>query len=168
MNQEFNSPQLPSMGLVSCLEEEDRMLLSGYGEFLPVQEGEFIIKEGDDQDALYFVISGTLDVFTETEILNTPIASIRAGESIGEMNLFDPWKASASVSAKSFSQVWRVTRSDFEAFINAYPQAGNRLLVALVAELSKRLRQANNKIIDMVNQKIIAVEAMSPYRNFWD
>lgn len=167
MSPEFNSPQLPAMGLIASLEEDDRLLLSGYGDFLPVHENQVLIEEGQDQDALYFVISGMLDVYTQRDDERTAIASIEPGESIGEINIFDPGKASASVAAKSFSQVWKATRDDFEAFIKAYPEAGNRLLVALISELSRRIRHTNKRIIAMRDEKFLAVEALTAHNNFW-
>jgi CRP/FNR family cyclic AMP-dependent transcriptional regulator len=159
MSQEFNSPQLPAMGLVARLEEEDRLLLSGYGNFLPVQEGQVLIEEGHNQDSLYFVISGVLHVHTDADNKRTLIARVAAGESLGEINIFDPGTASASVTAKSFTQIWKATREDIEAFTTAYPEAGNRLLTALIGEMSRRIRH--------MNEKLVAVEGESAYQNFW-
>ncbi|MBT7959596.1 MAG: cyclic nucleotide-binding domain-containing protein [Akkermansiaceae bacterium] len=160
MSNEFNSPQLPAMGLIAGLEEDDRLFLSGYGDFLPVQEGQVLIEEGNEQKALYFVISGVLHVHTDKEDKRTLIARVQQGESLGEINIFDPGTASASVTAQSFSQVWKATREDLEAFIEAYPEAGIKLLIALVAELSRRIRH--------VNDKLVAVEVEHSYQNFWD
>jgi len=157
MSEEFNSPQLPASGILIGLSEEDRSLLSGYGEFRPVHEGQGLIEEGDDQDALYFVISGILHVHTNTDDKHTLIARIGAGESIGEINLFDPGKASASVTAQSFSQVWKTTRHDLETFIQNYPELGEHLLVALISELSRRIRHLNGKLLAMG----------SFYQNLW-
>ncbi len=94
MSQEFNSPQLPAMGLVAGLKEEDRLLLGDYGDFLPVQEGQVLIEEGHKQDSLYFVISGVLHVHTDTDSKRILIARVAAGESLGEVNIFDPATAS--------------------------------------------------------------------------
>ena len=159
MSQEFNSPQLPALGLVNRLEEEDRLLLSGYGDFLPVQEGQLLIKEGQNQDSLYLVISGVLHVHTDKDNKRTLIARVQSGESLGEINIFDPGTASASVTAKSFSQVWKANRADIEAFMTEYPEPGNRLLTALAAEMSRRIRH--------MNEKLVAVEAEAAYQNFW-
>ena len=148
------------MGLVSGLDEDDRMLLSGYGDFLPMQEGQVLIEEGKEQNALYFVISGMLHVHTDKDDKRTLIARVQSGESLGEINIFDPGAASASVTAQSFSQIWKATRDDIEAFIEAYPEAGNKLLKAFTAELSRRIRH--------VNEKLVAVEAEAAYQNFWD
>jgi len=148
------------MGLVATLEEDDRLLLSSYGEFLPVQEDQLLIEEGQDQDALYFVISGILHVHTDKDDKRTLIARVEPGESLGEINIFDPGTASASVTAKSFSQVWKATREDVEGFMNEYPDAGNQLLTAMVAEMSRRIRH--------MNDKLVAVEAEAAYRSFWE
>ncbi len=148
------------MGLVAGLDEEDRLLLSGYGDFLPVQQDQVLIEEGQTQDSLYFVISGVLHVHTDNDNKRTLIARVQAGESLGEINIFDPGTASASVTSKSFSQVWKATREDIEAFMVAYPQPGNLLLTALVREMSRRIRH--------MNDKLVAVEAEAAYQNFWD
>jgi len=148
------------MGLVAGLDEEDRLLLSGYGDFLPVQQDQVLIEEGQTQDSLYFVISGVLHVHTDNDNKRTLIARVQAGESLGEINIFDPGTASASVTSKSFSQVWKATREDIEAFMVAYPQPGNLLLTALVREMSRRIRH--------MNHKLVAVEAEAAYQNFWD
>ena len=143
---DFDRPELPALGIVANLEEEDRRLLSDYGEFLPIQEGDLIIKEGADQDSLVFLISGLLHVVTERDGTPVLLARVEPGESIGEVNLFDPGKASASVMAKSFSRVWKVRRNDLDDFLNAYPKAAGRLMIGLLSEMSKRLRNMNQKL----------------------
>ncbi len=157
MSEEFNSPLLPASGLLKGVAENDRIALSSYGEFIPVHEGQLLIGEGHEQDALYLVISGLLHVHTDKDDKHTLIARIGPGESIGEINLFDPGVASASVTSQSFSQVWKATRRDFEAFVQTYPAVGEHILVALVGELSKRIR--------FLNDKLIAMEVS--YRELW-
>ncbi|MDG1356959.1 MAG: cyclic nucleotide-binding domain-containing protein, partial [Akkermansiaceae bacterium] len=149
MSEEFNSPLLPASGLLKGVSEDDRIALSSYGEFIPVHEGQLLIEEGKQQDALYLVISGLLHVHTDKDNKHTLIARIGTGESIGEINLFDPGTASASVTSQAFSQVWKATRRDFEAFVQTYPEVGEHILVALVGELSRRIRFLNGKLIAM-------------------
>lgn len=125
---------------------DDRRLLSDYGEFLPVQKDCDLITEGQNQDSLYFVISGVLHVHSVKDSKRTLIARIKAGETIGEINLFDPGTASANVTAQEFAQVWRATRDDISAFLEAYPEAAGRLLIGMVAEMSRRIRRMNQKL----------------------
>ncbi|MCH2062700.1 MAG: cyclic nucleotide-binding domain-containing protein [Roseibacillus sp.] len=146
MSTHFDRPELPALGVVSGMKEEDRQLLSNYGEFLPVQEGDSLIEEGADQDSLVFLISGLLHVVTNKDGKLVLLARVEPGTSIGEVNLFDPAKASASVVAKSFSQVWKIRRNDLDDFLNAYPEAASHLMIGLLSEMSKRLRNMNQKL----------------------
>ena len=155
MSTSFDRPELPALGIVSSMEEEDRRLLSDYGEFLPVPDGDTIIEEGANQDSLVFLISGLLHVVTNKSGSNVLLARVEPGESIGEVNLFDPGKASASVVAKSFSQVWKASRNDLEAFLNAYPEAAGRLMIGLLSEMSKRLRNMNQKLANTEMQSAL-------------
>ena len=143
---DFSSPELPALGIVSGLEDEDRRLLSDYGEFLPVQDGTTIIEEGAPQDCLIFLISGLLHVTTVNEGKRALLARIGPGETIGEVNLFDPGTASATVESKEFGQIWKARRSDLEEFLNAYPEAAGRLMMGLLAEMSRRIRNMNNRL----------------------
>lgn len=141
------------------LDDEDRRLLGDYGEFLPVQADQLLISEGNEQDSLYFIISGLLHVHTDTKEKRTLVARIASGETIGEVNLFDPAVASASVTAREFTQVWKANRSDLEAFMQGYPEASARLMIGILAEMSKRLRR--------MNEKLATREAEAAFQSFW-
>lgn len=129
-------PQLPAVSWVTNLKPDDRELLSSYGEFIPAHPGTPFIKQGDIQNNLYFVISGTVEVTRDSEV----IATVAEGEAIGEVSLFDPGTATATVAATTFSQLWRINRDELLSFINDNPGAGNQLLFALATTLATRLR----------------------------
>ena len=143
---EFSTPEIPALGIMSTIAAEDRLLLGGFGEFLPAQSGEDVIQEGDPQDSLYFVISGLLHVNSFKDGKRTFLAKIGPGESFGEVNVFDPAGASANVTAKEFTQIWKAKREDFRDFVNSYPNAGGELLMKLLAELSQRIRVTNVRL----------------------
>lgn len=155
----FDRPELPNVGIAALLETDDRRLLSDYGEFLPVQAEQLLIEEGKPQDSLYFVISGILHVHSLRDGKPTLLARIEAGVTVGEVNLFDPATASASVTAKTFSQVWRADREAIEQFVEAYPAAGSRLLMGIVAEMSRRIRH--------MNEKLTTAELEAALQSFW-
>jgi CRP/FNR family transcriptional regulator, cyclic AMP receptor protein len=144
----LNKPEIPAIGIVAGLEDDDRALLSNYGEFLPVHAEQQIVTEGQPQHALYFVISGVLHVHTEVEGRTVLIARIEAGATIGEVNAFDPGTASASVTAKEFSQVWKAGKEDIDQFVAAYPEAGARLLGGIIRCMSQRIRHMNERLAD--------------------
>ena len=143
---ELTNPELPALGIVAALDDDDRRLLSDYGEFLPVQPGADLIKEGQEQNSLFFVISGVLHAHSEKDGRRALLGRIASGETIGEMAVFAPAPASANVTAQEFAQVWKATRADLMGFLEAYPEAGGRLLLEIAAELSRRMRGLVEKL----------------------
>ena len=146
MSTDFSTPELPALGILTPLGDDDRRLLSGYGEFLPVQKDNHLIEEGLDQDSLFFVIDGTLHATMLRGGHPVLLGKIGRGETIWEINLLDPNKASATVTAVEFSQVWIITRQSLEDFMNEYPLPAAHLLVGIGKTLARRLRDVNEKI----------------------
>lgn len=143
---DLTHPELPPVGFVAEISDEDRLLLSGYGEFLPVHPGKDLIKEGEDQESLYLVLSGVLHVTTEIDGRVTLLGRIVKGALVGEVNIFDPQMASATVTAKEFSQVWRIDRAMLDDFIREHPAAAAQLLLHISTQLCRRLRETNEKV----------------------
>lgn len=146
MSNSFATPELPALGILTPLGDDDRRLLSSYGEFLPVQKDAHLIEEGMDQNSLFFVISGTLHASTMRSGHPVLLGKIVTGETIGEINLLDPSRASATVTAVEFSQVWQISRSSLEDFMNEYPLPAAHLLVGIGGTLARRLRDVNEKV----------------------
>lgn len=159
MSTSFDRPEIPATGIMAGLEPDDRRLLGGYGEFLPVHPGQLLIREGGAQDSLYFVISGALQVHIEARGKRKLIAEIGAGDTLGEVNVFDPAVASADVTALDFSQVWKANRKDLEQFTESYPAAAARLMSGMLASMSGRLRRMNHEMASREDE--------SAFRSLW-
>ena len=137
---------LPEMGFATDFDIEERTQLGNFGEFISLSDGEVLIDEGHKQDALFMVISGTFHVQTVVTGRAVLLGTLKTGDTIGEINMFDPGNASASVVSKSFSEVWRIDRGRLEQYLEAHPRTAARLLVNVATQLSKRLRKTNEKV----------------------
>jgi CRP/FNR family cyclic AMP-dependent transcriptional regulator len=137
---------LPEMGFATDFDIEERTQLGNFGEFISLSDGEVLIDEGHKQDALFMVISGTFHVQTVVTGRAVLLGTLKTGDTIGEINMFDPGNASASVVSKSFSEVWRIDRARLEQYLEAHPRTAARLLVNVATQLSKRLRKTNEKV----------------------
>jgi CRP/FNR family cyclic AMP-dependent transcriptional regulator len=137
---------LPEMGFASEFDIEERTQLGNFGEFVSLSEGETLIEEGANQNALFMVISGVFHVQTELTGRSVLLGTLKAGNTVGEINIFDPGQASASVVSKSFAEVWRIDRARLEQYLEAHPRTAARLLVNIATQLSKRLRTTNEKV----------------------
>lgn len=159
MNDELTRPELPPLGIIKEMDEDDRRLLSNYGEFLPAHAGQTVIEMNEEQPYLYLVISGYLNVSIEVEGRMKVVARVEKGETLGEVNVFDPAKASARVAAQEFTQIWRADKADIDQFVAAYPASGAKLLSGVITVMSRRIRQMNLKLADN--------EAMEILGRFW-
>ena len=137
---------LPEMGFASDFDSEERTQLGNFGEFILLQDGETLIEEGHNQDSLFMVVSGTFHV--QTVVTGRPVllGSLKAGDTVGEVNIFDSGIASASVVSRSLSEVWKIDRGRLEQYLEAHPRTAARLLVNVATQLSKRLRKTNEKV----------------------
>lgn len=136
---------LPQMGFASDFDLEERTQLGNFGEFLSFVDGDVLIKEGQTQDSLFMVIMGSFHVQTEATGRHVLLGTVKAGDTLGEVNIFDPGEASASVVARSIAEVWKIDRVRLEQYLEAHPRTAARLLVSVATQLSKRLRKMNEK-----------------------
>jgi len=156
MSDSLTKPTLPTFSWIGQLKEDDRELLSSYGEFFPGHPGNVIIAEGAMQTEVFVVISGELEVRAKqddgTEAL---LARVGPGETLGEICLFNPGPATATVRASEFSQLWRIADADLIAFMEENPGAGNLLLRTLASILAQRLRQTTPKAFSLSTYAVV-------------
>lgn len=154
------SAELPSLGFLSQVSSEHRSFLACFGKFHRPDTGTTLITEGQKQDSLYIVLEGHLHIVSETDGRQILIASLGEGDAIGEVNLFDPGNASASVVVRSPSIIWSLTRDELEAFVEADPAAGLSVFRGLLAQASRRIRS--------MNEKLATADQKSSLHHFWD
>jgi CRP-like cAMP-binding protein len=156
MPESFSKPTLPTFSWIGHLKDDDRELLSSYGEFFPGHPGNVIIEEGAIQTEVFVVISGKLEVHARQEDGTLAfLAQIGPGETLGEISLFSPGPAAATVTAVEFSQLWRIADDSLMEFMQENPGAGNVLLRTLASILAQRLRQMNPKAFGLSTYAVV-------------
>jgi CRP-like cAMP-binding protein len=138
--------EIPAVGFLTDVPAEHRAFLTGFGKFLRPQASEVFIAEGSPQDSLSLVLSGTLHVVTSLDQHPMLLATLGEGDSLGEINLFDPATASATVIARSECLVWTITREELDGLVEADPIAGLSVMRGLLRQLSRRIRHMNEKV----------------------
>ena len=110
-------------------------------------KGSVILFENDPGDSLFVVRSGRVKVVLIGEDGREVILGVLGvSEHFGELSLIDDRPRSAHVIAMEDSHLLVLRREDFRARVEASP----RVAWALLAELSRRLRRADDKIGGLV------------------
>lgn len=103
--------------------------------------GEWLIREGETDDALYFVNSGELEVLMPRgRALPRQLAVIRSGSVVGEQSFLDHQPRSTSIRALTEGEVFRFSREKFLVFSARDPALARDLLFDLGRIVSLRLR----------------------------
>jgi voltage-gated potassium channel len=83
--------------------------------FLP---GEYIIRQGEYGDCMYFLTSGIVQVVADGK----EIARLGPGSPFGETALIEQGRRNASVISIGYSTGYRLAKSDFEGLRQKYPE----------------------------------------------
>jgi CRP/FNR family transcriptional regulator, cyclic AMP receptor protein len=138
----------------SRLAEEELSIVSEHIQFIEIEKDELLFKEGDEGDAVYFVLEGELDVMKgsvsgkKVGIDQVVIATLSKGCSVGEMSMIDKIPRSATVRAREKSTLVTLKRKGFDLIIEEYPRIGTKILIGLARLLSKNLRKTSGRLAD--------------------
>jgi len=141
-------PELPAVGFLTEVPVDQRAFLTGFGKFYRPHNGEVFIAKDHPQDSLSLVLAGTLHVVSLAGDRQMLLATLGEGDALGEVNLFDPATASATVIARSDCLIWSLTRSELDGLLDADPAAGLSVMKGLLRQLSRRIRLMNEKLAD--------------------
>lgn len=104
--------------------------------------GSVLMREGDPGGAMYIIQDGKLDVYREGEL----IATLAAGDYVGEMSVFDDEKISATVVASGEAKCLAVSGPELLSMLRQEPDIGFKIQQGLIRVLCKRLRNTSHAL----------------------
>ncbi|MGE3302285.1 MAG: Crp/Fnr family transcriptional regulator [Hyphomonadaceae bacterium] len=136
---------LAKSALFAALSAARREKLAGEGAVVQLQPGAQLFAKGAPGDALYVVLEGEIEVSVATEGgRSVRMAALAPGALIGEMAVLDGGVRSADATAVRRTRLLRIARQAALDALTAEPAA----LLAIVAEMSRRLREADGALED--------------------
>lgn len=139
-------PSLPSVGILAGLSTESLVNLASYGIYARYASDIEIIAEGRDQDRLYILVEGQLQISASVSGEEVKLAKVEPGECIGELAVLVPSPASASVRTLADSILWSMDGDSLRSYISDHPGGGGVFLMGMAQILSQRLHEANRRI----------------------
>ncbi|HTL06198.1 MAG TPA: Crp/Fnr family transcriptional regulator [Gemmatimonadales bacterium] len=138
---------LRSVPLFRQVSEPDLLALAQLAREHHHAKGAVIVLHGDAGEALFLIRSGQVKVTVASEDGREVILSVLGpGSFFGEMALVDDEPRSAHVIAMEDTTILQLRREDFRNRLKAAPELG----IALLRELSRRLRRADDTIASLM------------------
>jgi serine/threonine protein phosphatase PrpC len=109
------------------------------------EEGATIVTQGQPGDEMYIIIEGHLVV----ESNGMKIAELGPGGHFGEMALVDSSPRSATVRARTRTDVLAIGQTEINGLMRVEPVLGVKVLWNFVQVLSMRLREASREIAEL-------------------
>jgi CRP/FNR family cyclic AMP-dependent transcriptional regulator len=117
---------------------EDWRSLAPYLSVRFLKVGDPLMREGDTERELFIIADGELEV----RIMGSYIATIKAGNVVGEGTFFSGSPRSATVTPLEPGVAWGLNWDKFDAMTNKHPKLAVDLVKGLAAVLAVRMREA--------------------------
>ncbi len=114
-----------------------------------------IVHEGSGTNELYIIYHGEVEILIDPSVVGGPevhagrvtIATLRRGQSFGEIALVDEGLRSATVrAAMKDTRLLVISRNKLILLCETYPQLGYRLMYNLAADLAMKIRNTDLRI----------------------
>jgi CRP/FNR family cyclic AMP-dependent transcriptional regulator len=139
--------------LLSRLADDDRDALLDAGRRRTFAAKEALLHEGEEPGEVLLLLRGTTKVTrTSTEGREVVVGVRTPGDLLGELGAVDGRPRSASVWALEDVEARVIRASEFRDLLEARP----RIAVALLGELSARLRQSTDQVLELGTQDALA------------
>ncbi|HCX80403.1 MAG TPA: hypothetical protein DHV01_02225 [Rhodoferax sp.] len=111
-----------------------------------IKRGANVVEQGKNSNALFLILAGRAHVvMADSKAREVIVATLKAGDYIGEMSLIDNEAHSATVTADTQMDVLVLGRDDFTRCVNENLAIASAVMRGLV----QRLRSADQKIVSL-------------------
>ena len=117
-----------------------------------LDDGDYLISEGDSDDSLHVLLSGKVEVVKKTgadELAS--LAILRDGELAGELSFVDGTEHTVGLRALCETRVLSLTRRDFEAVVDKNPQLVYKVMRAVARSAHRIVHRMNAEFVELSN-----------------
>lgn len=117
-----------------------------------IGDGEFLINEGQKDDAIHVITMGNMEAVTRTGGgAWVSLQIFREGDMVGEMGFIDGVEHSASLRAMGNCELIRLERENFEGLLKKDPDLVYKVMRAIMREVHRILRGMNKQYVELTN-----------------
>jgi len=136
---------LSGIELFAPLDENERNKMAEHLVYAPFARGDVITHQGAVAHWLYIIVSGEVDVLWETpDGRRRPVTHLQSGSVFGEMGLMTGAPRTATVTAATDVECYRLDKEGFEGIIRGRPELAEHMS-HILAERIQQMDEFQNK-----------------------
>ncbi len=141
--QRIISRLLEKVDIFSGLTQQELLILLEAAGKCTFEPGDYIVHEGRSGSFLYVIIDGEVSVLKSAASGNKELATLKSGDSFGEMSLVDQLTRSASVVAVTHCVLLRLSENECWR----HPVSSAKIYRNIARILSRRLRDMDDVFV---------------------
>lgn len=132
-------------------EDKARLLAAKMG-VRHLQDGEFLVREGEEDQTLFLLAAGKLQVMSrDADGMDQPVYAMHIGECAGTRAFVERSSRKATLRAVGPTVVYTLTPQDFEKLLDESPRVAYRVMRALFRVTHANLARMNQETRDLTN-----------------
>jgi len=142
---------LKGVALLRSMDDDERAALAAVMDRREARAGEVVFREGDQGDSLFCVVEGELEtVVKDNAGQEIVLATVGAGEAVGEMSLLDGRLRSATVRCTEDAVLLDLGRDDLLAVLPRAPH----MALDMMAHMAARARKVDDLLRSRVSRNV--------------
>ena len=132
--------------LFRYLTADERKRVEDLGELRQLAQGTYLIRAGDTDSTLYAIEDGHLEIVADRDGQSTVVATVGAGDVLGEVSFIDESPRTVSVAAHDFAVVRAWNKKTLSEALAFEPQLMAKFAVAMCELLVERMRDIARRV----------------------
>ncbi|MEW6512390.1 MAG: cyclic nucleotide-binding domain-containing protein [Pseudomonadota bacterium] len=116
-----------------------------------LQDGEVLTKEGDQDDTLFILTKGIINVCNNINGRNEVVYAMKVGECAGIRAFVEGTPRLATLMAQGPATVYTIKPADFEKLLETYPKQGYNFMRGMFRVLHLNLMRMNAETRQLVS-----------------
>jgi len=133
------------------LEKDQCQILSGVMKVRQLTDGEYLVKEGEDDNHLFILTAGRLIVSSLSEGKDQDVYKMKVGECAGTRAFVDRAVRQASLRSDGSTTIYTLDPADFESLLSEHADVVYKVMRGLFRLTHKNLMRMNTETQELSN-----------------
>lgn len=134
---------LRSVPIFAGIEPSRLKLIAFTADSIAYRAGQVLVRQGQPGDAAYVLVEGEAEVSVETASGDYVVATLGAGDVVGEISILCDSPRTATVTASTDVSALRVRKDSFLQLLRQFPE----IAVEVMRTLAERLTHSNEELV---------------------